>query len=135
MGSSLSLYKKKTQFGMNNLPESLAKLGTQPTETESKAEPELESKAESEPESKAESEPESKAEPEPESKAEPEPESKAEPELETFNMVPIPEKSSINKNNQKLLIFDYVDQSNILQEISINKNSTLNSGNKNLLLY
>ena len=26
-------------------------------------------------------------------------------------------------------------QSNILQEISINKNSTLNSGNKNLLLY
>ena len=38
--------------------------------------------------------------------AEPIAESIAESTTETFNMAPIPEKSTINKNNQNLLSFD-----------------------------
>jgi hypothetical protein len=162
MGTSLSIYKKKTQFGMNNLPESLAKLGTnskQKLDT-TKDEGNQLSKVEPEPEFKAEQE--SKVEPELELETirmVPNPEkstinqnnqkllmydeqhleedemSNTEKKVNEFNMVPNPEKSTINKNNQQLLHFDTEDQSNILQEMSINKNSTLNSGNKNLLLY
>jgi hypothetical protein len=162
MGTSLSIYKKKTQLGMNNLPESLAKLGTQISDSinnseESKDEPEPESKAEPEPESKAEPEPESKAEPEPESKDEPEPESKAEPEPETFNMVLIPEKSTINKNNQKLLMYDEqhfekVNETSIAENnqlldikefnehetfnmVKIPEKSTINKNNQQLLRF
>jgi outer membrane biosynthesis protein TonB len=203
MGTSLSIYKKKTQFGMNNLPESLAKLGTQSTnskqvpdtsgkeeinikakpeaepEAEPKAEPEAEPKSEPEAEPKSEPEAEPKAEPKSEPEAEPKAEPKSEPEAEPiqmvtnpekstinknnqkllmydephleedemsntendilevneFSMVPYPEKSTISKNNEQLLRFDTDNQLDILTEININKNSTLNSGNKNLLLY
>ena len=168
MGASLSVYKKKTQLGMNNLPESLAKLGTDSKQVSETTEPTEPTEPTDNNSSKPELESNAKTfimVPIPEISSinknnqkllmyyEPHSDDVNEMrndennqildieevnkfnEPETFNKVQIPEKSTINRDNKELLIYDPDNQSNIFTEVNINKNSTLNSGNKNLLIY
>ena len=148
MGNDLSNYKQKTQLGTDYLPENLAKLGMVQPNSESISE----LKETINPEDKVtnlKSDIKTGNELKPEIKDTEikDTEIKDTEIKDIVHMVPIPEKSTINKNNQKLLIYDdvIVVHTNVTQVIetdneheetlNISKNSSLNSDNKNLLLY
>ena len=138
MGNDLSNYKQKTQLGTDYLPENLAKLGMAQPNSESISE----LKETINPEDNV-----NNLKSDIKTGNELKPEIKETETKDIVNMVPIPEKSTINKNNQKLLIYDdvivqpntnvkqVIETDNELTELTISKNSSLNSDNKNLLLY